>query len=148
MSQATLDHSHITSLIEAVADLIRRHETAWNTHDRAAFESLFTEDADFVNVIGQRAIGRTQIGADFEQIHRSFMRSTQIKILSWDTRVIDDHAAIVRLRWEMTGMQTVPGRNTPDVRHGLLTYVEVQRQGEWKVTAVQNTDEIAVKMPE
>lgn len=147
MSTAAVWFQEVNADTRAIGEIIRRHEQAWNTHDRQAFESLFTEDADFVNVIGQRAIGREQIGADFENIHRTFMRNTRIQIVSWDARFIEARVAVVRLRWEMTGMQKVPGWNTPDVRNGLLTYVAVQRQGEWKVTAVQNTDEQNIPLP-
>jgi uncharacterized protein (TIGR02246 family) len=131
----------------AIAEIIQNHEHAWNSHDRQAFEALFTDDADFVNVIGQRAIGRQQIGADFEQIHKTFMRNSQIKVLSWDARFVATGVAVVRFRWEMTGMGKIPGWNVPDVRHGLLSYVAVERNGEWKVTAVQNTDEQNIPVP-
>jgi uncharacterized protein (TIGR02246 family) len=131
----------------AIAEIIQNHEHAWNSHDRQAFEDLFTDDADFVNVIGQRAIGRQQIGADFEQIHKTFMRNSQIKVLSWDARFVATGVAVVRFRWEMTGMAKIPGWNVPDVRHGLLSYVAVERNGEWKVTAVQNTDEQNIPAP-
>ena len=133
-----------TTAIEA---LMRRHEEAWNAHDRAAFESLFTEDADFVNVVGQHAIGREAIGSDFEQIHRTFMRNSHVRMLHWSVRYIHAQVAVVRVRWEMTGVDKVPGWNVPDLRRGLLTYVVVEQKGEWKVTAIQNTEEINVAMP-
>jgi uncharacterized protein (TIGR02246 family) len=146
MSEAAVqaEQSAAKTAIEAIA---RRHVQAWNSHDQAAFESLFTEDADFVNVLGQRAHGRVQIGADFGHIHRTFMRNTEITIEPPLVRAIGDHTAIAHIRWTMTGMERVPGWNTPDIRHGLLTYVAVGRNGEWKITALQNTEETSVPIP-
>jgi len=143
MSEAAVQAA-ARAAIEAIA---KRHQQSWNTHDQSAFESLFTEDADFVNVLGQRAHGRSQIGADFGNIHRTFMRNTEITMEPPLVRAIGDHTAIAHIRWTMTGMERVPGWNVPDVRHGLLIYVAVERNGEWKITALQNTEEISVPMP-
>ncbi len=41
----------------AVIAVVQHFVDAWNLHDMDAFASLFPEDADFVNVIGQRWIG-------------------------------------------------------------------------------------------
>jgi uncharacterized protein (TIGR02246 family) len=147
MSNTTIQGQDITAATEAIAKIIQNHERAWNNHDRQAFESIFTDDADFVNVIGRRAIGREQIGADFENIHKTFMRDTHLKILTWDARFVAPGVAVVRLRWQMSGMAKIPGWNVPDVRNGLLTYVAVERNREWKVTAVQNTDEQNISLP-
>jgi uncharacterized protein (TIGR02246 family) len=147
MTHATAPLQDVNTATAAIEAIIQKHVQAWNTHNRQAFESLFTEDADFVNVIGQRAIGREQIGADFEYIHQRFMRNTQLKIRDWDARFVAASVAVVRIRWEMTGMEQVPGWKTPDVRHGLISYVVVERNGAWKVTAVQNTDIQDIPVP-
>ncbi len=144
---AVVDIEKGHSLAEAVEALVRRHVAAWNAHDRRAYESLFTEEADFVNVIAQHTRGVTQIGQDFENIHRTFMRNSVIKTERPEVRPLTDESAIAHVRWEMTGVEKVPGWNVPDVRHGVLLYVLVKREGEWKVTAFQNTEEVPVKMP-
>jgi uncharacterized protein (TIGR02246 family) len=147
MSQSAAQLYDVNSVVPAIESLMRRHEQAWNTHDRAAFEALFTDDADFVNVLGHHRHGRIGIGEDFEQIHRTFMRNTRIEIESADIRTVDAHTAIAHIHWSMTGMAPVPGWNTPDVRRGLLLYVAVERAGEWKIRVVQNTEKVDVPMP-
>lgn len=147
MSQSAAQLYDVNSVVPAVESLMRRHQEAWNTHDRAAFEALFTDDADFVNVLGHHRHGRTGIGEDFEQIHRTFMRNTAIQIESSTVRAVDAHTAIAHIPWSMTGMERVPGWNVPDVRHGLLLYVAVQREGEWKIRVVQNTEVANVPLP-
>lgn len=146
MSQTAINNQDQISTTAALEGIMRKHQQAWNTHDRAAFESLFTEDADFVNVLGQHTQGRSRIGQDFEQIHRTFMRNTAIQIESSAVRVIDSQTAVAHVRWSMTGMEKVPGWNVPDVRHGILLYVAVKREGEWKISVVQNTEELPLKL--
>lgn len=133
---------HGSQSAAAIESLLQSHEQAWNRHDRGAYEALFTEDADFVNVVGQHAVGRTAIGNDFEHLHRTFMRNSHVKLLHSTIRFVHPTVAIVRIRWEMTGVDKVPGWNVPDVRKGILTYVAVESGKDWKITAVQNTDEL------
>jgi len=149
MSQAAIavDIEKGQSLAQAVDEIVRRHVTSWNAHDRRAYESMFTEDADFVNVIAQHTRGRVQIGQDFEHIHRTFMRNSVLKAERPVVRPLTDDSAIAHVRWEMTGVEKVPGWNIPDVRHGVVLYVLVKRDGEWKIAAFQNTEEIPVQMP-
>jgi uncharacterized protein (TIGR02246 family) len=147
MSPGAVRLTDVNTLVPAIEAIVQRHEHAWNTHDRAAFEALFTEDADFVNVLGHHRHGRTGIGDDFEEIHRTFMRNTAIKIESSTVRAVDAHTAVAHIHWSMTGMERVPGWNVPDVRHGLLLYVAVQREGEWKIRVVHNTEKMNVPIP-
>src|SRR5690242_6674738 len=136
------------NLQTAVDLLTQKHRIAWNTHDRSAYETLFTEDADFVNVVGQHSLGRKALADDFEHLHRTIMRNSHVELEEPLIRAIDDHSAIVRVRWSMTGVESVPGWKVPDVRHGRLLYVVVERGGEWKINAIQNTEEVPVHLPE
>jgi uncharacterized protein (TIGR02246 family) len=147
MSQSATQLYDVNSVVPAIESLMQRHVQAWNTHDRAAFEALFTDDADFVNVLGHHRHGRTGIGEDFEQIHRTFMRNTAIQMESSTIRTIDAHTAIAHISWSMTGMEQVPGWDVPEVRHGILLYVAVQSEGQWKIRVVQNTEKMEVPMP-
>ena len=144
---AVVDIEKGHSLAEAVEAIARKHEQAWNAHDHRAYETLFTEEADFVNVIAQHARGREAVARDFEQIHRTFMRNSVLKIEGSEVRPLTDDSAIAHIRWSMTGVEKVPGWNIPDVRHGIALYVLVKRDGEWKITAFQNTEEVPVRMP-
>ena len=37
---------------ETIRDVVAAFEDSWNRHDMETFAELFTEDADFVNVVG------------------------------------------------------------------------------------------------
>lgn len=47
----------------------------------------------------------------------------------------------------MTGMEKVPGWNSPAVRRGVMTYVLIRRGNQWKISAVDNTGVVDVTMP-
>jgi uncharacterized protein (TIGR02246 family) len=54
-AQLTMEaQSEIFLVIKALSD-------SWNSHDMANYAAQFTEDADFVNVVGMHWRGRQQI---------------------------------------------------------------------------------------
>lgn len=143
--QAAVQESHAVDAV--IHALVLRHKQAWNNHDAAAYGSLFTEDADFVNVVGQHVRSRRAVIDDFAQIHRTFMRNSVLAIESVKVDQVDEHTAIAHIHWSMTGVEKVPGWNVPDVRHGVAFYVAVEQGGEWKVRAFQNTEVIPFAPP-
>ncbi len=60
------------------AELAKRFEAAWNDHDMRSFESLFHDDATFVNRIGQYWRGRDEIVHQHAALHRSIYKDTKI----------------------------------------------------------------------
>jgi len=74
--------ARVKAVVSAYAD-------AWNHHDAAGIASLFTEDADFVNVIGRHSRGHAEVLAEFTMLHRSFMRRSELKILGASVRFLE-----------------------------------------------------------
>ena len=62
----TSDAAQIEAAIASLAD-------AWNRHDGHAYAAAFAEDADFVNVLGQRQRGRAEITARHLELFRTIM---------------------------------------------------------------------------
>jgi ketosteroid isomerase-like protein len=58
----------------AVTDVFNYFVDAWNRHDMKALASVFSEDADFVNVIRQRWIGRKAIKTPMPPITKPFLK--------------------------------------------------------------------------
>ncbi|WP_237565385.1 YybH family protein [Ornithinimicrobium cavernae] len=128
---------------------------AWNRGDAGAIADLFSEDADFINVVGFWWTRREQIRHNhaygFEQIFPgSTMTVERLRV-----RDLGD-TAVVHARWRVEG-QRMPGRGSParpdtgtdpseaqgraGVRRGILTFVvHRQQDGTWLAVAAQNTD--------
>jgi uncharacterized protein (TIGR02246 family) len=113
---------------------------AWNNHDAKAFSMVFAEDADFTNVRGMSAHGRTEV----EKFHAprfatnfkgSNQKMTEIKI-----RFITPDVAAVDARWEMTGAKGPDGQDIP-LRKGLLNFIMTRStSGQWLIIVMHNMD--------
>ena len=141
---ATLERKDTRAEIDAVLSALT---ATWNNHDVAANSQFFTEDADFVNVIGERFQGRQAIEMQHAKIHQGFMRNSVIKILDRDVRLLSSDIAIAHVQWQMSGVEKVPGWNVPEVRKGVVTYILVLENGRWLVTGAHNTDTLNVTIP-
>ena len=128
----------------AIAELIEKHERAWNAHDPDQLIALFDEPMDFVNVIGMHHRSRTSLRAEYVHIHATFAKNSVIRMRPNDARLLSPDVAVAHAHWEMTGVEKLPGWNVPDVRLGVMTYVLVRRNNGWKISAAQNTDVVEV----
>jgi uncharacterized protein (TIGR02246 family) len=112
---------------------------AWNRHDAKAFSMLFAEDADFTNVRGMSAHGRTEVekfhaprfATKFKDSHQTIME-TKIRFLSPDMAAVD-------ARWEMTGAKGPDGQDIP-LRKGLLNFIMTRASGQWLIMIMHNMD--------
>lgn len=122
---------------EGIRKVLADFLEAWNKHDAKAFSMVFAEDADFTNVRGMSAHGRTEV----EKFHAprfattfkdSHQKMTEIKI-----RFIRSDVAAVDARWEMTGARTQEGQDIP-LRKGLLNFVMTKEGVQWFITVMHN----------
>jgi uncharacterized protein (TIGR02246 family) len=124
----------------AIAQTVQRFANAWNEHDAHAFALTFTEDADFTNVSGVHAQGRSNVetfhaplfAAQFKDSHQT-AKIRSIRFLRPDLAAVD-------VDWEMTGAKAADGTPRPD-RKGLLNWVMArQADGAWLIQVMHNTD--------
>ena len=120
---------------------------AWNRHDIEAHTALFHPDADFVNVLGMRARGRTEIEKMHTQVHRTIFRNSVLRSEGHTVRLLSPTIALIHVNWEMTGAEGLPGWEPGAIRHGLMTWVLVAENGRWLITASHNTDIVPIAMP-
>lgn len=124
---------------QAVRSVVERFADAWNRHDMGAFSQLFGEDADFVNVIGTRWIGRPAIREAHAATHATIFKESRLTIEQTDVRFLDPDVAVARSRWTLTGHTASDGQPGA-LRTGFLTNVLVQRDGRWEIAVSRNTD--------
>jgi uncharacterized protein (TIGR02246 family) len=136
---AALAQTGTESEDKAIRTVMDHFMEAWNRHDVHAFAVVFAEDADFTNVRGQGASGRTKI----EQFHArpfatmfkdSHQKYTEIKI-----RYLRPDIAAVDVHWEMTGATDAEGNPHP-LRQGLLNFVMMKNAGQWQIAVMHNMD--------
>ena len=64
---------------ESIRAVVTAYCDAWNRHDMEALAELFTDDAQWVNIVGMHWPGRTAIVAAHNAYHRTFFKTTEIE---------------------------------------------------------------------
>ena len=125
----TLADSHLASVQAVVEEL----ESAWNSADGARFARPFTEDADFVNLHGLHARGRTAIAEGHNAIFRTIYAGSHITYTLGNLRMLGDCGGVALLRARLQ----VPRAARAIEARPLM--VLARRRGRWQIAAFQNT---------
>jgi len=130
---------------EGVESSVSRHAeqfvTIWNAHDMKRLQDLYADDADFVNVIGIRWTGASEIARMHVLLHESRMRQTTLLSEGMTVRVLAPSVAVVHDTWVLTGDPGAPGWKTGEQRRGILVHVlKLDGAGKWHIAVSQNTD--------
>jgi uncharacterized protein (TIGR02246 family) len=125
----------------SVSRLAEQFVTIWNAHDMERLQDLYADDADFVNVIGMRWQGASEIARMHVVLHESRMRHTALRSEGMTVRVLAPSVAVVHDTWVLTGDPGAPGWKVGEQRRGILVHVlKLDGAGKWHIAASQNTD--------
>ncbi|GJI91697.1 YybH family protein [Duganella hordei] len=123
----------------AIQQVESRWQDAWNRHDMTTLSSLFTDDADFVQVNGRRWIGPAEIKKNHALVHEMMFKDSVWTNLKLDIRFLKPDVAVAHQTWGLRGDKNPDGTpRTP--REGLFTQVFVKRDGHWLISAAHNTN--------
>jgi len=124
----------------SIEELVSRYEAAWNAHDMAAWEGIFTPDSDFVNRGGGWWRPRTVNVERHVAIHEILTERGVVMDLQARKAAVDFLApgvALVHVRTVWPGAGTPADGNGPP--EAIMTWVVVERAGQWRIRALQNT---------
>jgi ketosteroid isomerase-like protein len=62
----------------AIRQVVKDSETAWNKHDMNAFADLFTDDAEWVNVVGMVWRGKAEIKKAHQVMHETYFKNRSV----------------------------------------------------------------------
>jgi uncharacterized protein (TIGR02246 family) len=128
--------------ITAEADVravLGRLAQAWNTADATAYGRLFTEDADYVTFFGLNMPGRAQIEGAHRALFEGPLKGSKL------TGRLGVEAKVRFVRPDVAvavvgGGSSLSGADTADAgRESTVSFVLVEEDGEWLITAFQNT---------
>jgi uncharacterized protein (TIGR02246 family) len=119
---------------DGIAKVLADFAAAWNSHDAKAFSMVFAEDADFTNVRGMSAQGRSEVEKFHAPRFTTIFKDTHLTITGSKIRFIKPDVAAVDATWEMTGMTDMPQRK------GLLNFVMTREGGIWLIAVMHNMD--------
>ena len=121
---------------EAIRRVIVDMTDAFNRHEPDA--SLFTNDADFVNVNGTWLRGAADIEQGRKGRFATVLKEARINLLDIRIRFIRPDVAIAHVTNETSGM-VIPGGQRLPVQQELNIRVFTKDNGRWLVTAFHNT---------
>jgi uncharacterized protein (TIGR02246 family) len=116
---------------------------AWNLHDIPSLAALFTDDAQFVNVLGMWWKGRDEIQSRLAGNHETIFKYSHLSPTGQDVYYLRPDIAIVHSTWMLTGQVDRAGNPVP-AREGIITLVVARSAERWRINAFQNTDVVPV----
>jgi len=117
-------------------DLPEAFEEAWNSHDVVALGSLFHDDATFVNRFGHLVIGVREIVELHRPIHETIYRDSSLKNELIDAVKVSEDVVISHF-WSRLYAGTAHPAGPHEIDILMLTVV-VNRQGRWRIQALEN----------
>jgi uncharacterized protein (TIGR02246 family) len=126
------------SIEKGVRAVVMSYAEAWNHHDMRALSELFTDDADWINIVGMYWRGKTGLVKAHDVFHRTIFRTMEIGVTDIGIRAItpDVTAAVIGLR---AGEYTTPDGKQRSATLDRLSLILVNHDGEWKITHGHNT---------
>jgi uncharacterized protein (TIGR02246 family) len=120
---------------EAIRNVFSAFRHSWDQPGMPGFETLFTEDADFVVITGRWLKGRDEIVRYHRELLRSAYAGSRSLPYSVTVRFLTTEIAIAHVaagaRYMRDGQE--------QTRTGLSTATLVKRNGQWLVAAFHNT---------
>jgi uncharacterized protein (TIGR02246 family) len=77
-----------------IRNVLKGFAESWNRHDAEAFSMAFAEDADFTNVLGMSAHGRTEIAKFHAPMFATMFKDSSLKIDDVRVRSINPEAVV------------------------------------------------------
>ncbi len=130
------------SLEETAQAMMNRQVTGWNTMDAELWAADFTEDSDFVNIIGMHFTDRAQNVARHAFLFETIFRGSTLEADVLRVRRLTDDVALVHTRFYLRGHSANPPgvENTePGMLKTHISFVLHRIDGEWRIAAAQNT---------
>lgn len=115
-----------------------RFVEAWNRKDARAIADLFTENADFVNVVGIWWQNSEEIYKAHEYGLSVIFPQSRLTLGKVKVKMLHPEIAIIHARMNLVGQTEKKGETAQ--RHNLFLFVARNNGGEWLCESAQNTD--------
>lgn len=127
----------------AIAAALARQTEAWNRHDAKAWVAAFSDDAEFVNILGMSLVGRPEIEKRHAEIFGGIFAHSRVVVTTRKVRQLGPSGALAETDYELRDYDRLPpGIRATDADGTLRTrlkYVWAFEHGEWRIVAAQNT---------
>ncbi|HEX3869130.1 MAG TPA: SgcJ/EcaC family oxidoreductase [Pirellulales bacterium] len=125
----------MTSEERALHGLVYQLEAAWNAADGPAFAAAFTDDADFIHILGGYYTGRAAIETGHRMILGTIYKGSTVHYSVEKIRFVRPDVALIFVRQHLEFFENGEPREL-DARP---TVIAEKIDGQWKIVAMQNT---------
>lgn len=122
---------------KAIRQVVTVCETLWNKHDMSTFGDLFTDDAEWVNVVGHVWRGKAVIKKAHQIVHEGNFKNRNMKLDEMSVRFIRPDVAVSIVKWTLDGFDAPDGRKFPKGAN-IATLVFVKQDGKWLISSGEN----------
>lgn len=126
--------------LENPEDLPLKWMEAWNNRDSEALANLFSEDAEFVNVVGLWWHNRQDIWKAHEYGLRVIFNESTLELRKTTCRLIGDNVALVHARMKLSGQTNHVSDSTAGDRKNIFSFVLEKHSKGWVAISAHNTD--------
>ena len=140
LNASVADKAAIKAIMSALVD-------AWNVHDAKTYAALFTEESDFVNVMGLWMQGRSEIERGHAQVFATFLSESHLTIQDIQSKFLKPDVAILHCTWEIEGQKSPDGNHSLQST-GVWTAITIRQGNTWKIAALQNTGKVSLANPD
>lgn len=134
-----------------IALQLARQAEAWNRHDAHAWVTSFSDDAEFVNILGMSLQGRDEIEKRHREIFQGIFARSKVVVKLRKLRPLGATAALVETDYELRDYDRLPPGIRPTDPDGTLRtrlkYVWVLDREGWRIVSAQNTAIVSLPAP-
>ncbi|ACL66982.1 conserved hypothetical protein [Anaeromyxobacter dehalogenans 2CP-1] len=113
---------------------VREFEAAFGAQDASRVGALFDEEGTFINPMGQHAVGREQITAQFRSDFERVLKGVHNELAVERVRLLGD-LALLDVRQTLSGGHPPPGAPRPWVAHAVV--LARRTDGAWRLLDVR-----------
>lgn len=108
---------------QSVRQVVSAYEEAWNRHDMDAMASLFTDDIEWVSVVGMWWRGLPDVKRGYMWIHETLFKNTPIHVESCSLRLVTPETAISVATWSKGSFVTPDSKQVPEGKHRMSLFL-------------------------
>jgi uncharacterized protein (TIGR02246 family) len=121
----------------AIEQVVKDYVTLWNKHDMNTFMDLFTDDAEWVNVVGHIWRGKATIKKVHKAVHETNFKNREIRFVNMTVRFIRPDVAVSIVTWNLDGFDAPDGRRF-EKGDNVATLVFAKENGKWLIASGEN----------
>lgn len=122
-----------------IVQIIYGLENSWNQNSGHGFADYYTQDADFVNVLGMVFHSREEIEERHVKILETILKGSKYETLAYSIREVKPDVVVAHVHWQVSNIPKPIRAPFKETIKGVFTHVLVKTNDHWEIIATQNT---------